>query len=180
MEEPERVARDCLSALSRRDLEAARTHLADHLRAKVARRVGATGLEPVADGVWRVRGGIPVRARNVYLLADDGGVTAFEIADTVGADVAGSTVVDIPGHAPGMIALVRDGLALTGDGFYVVDEATGRPRPPHLPHSAFNRDDAQARESLLRLAGLDLTVAWPRHGAPLRGDVRRELERAAA
>jgi hydroxyacylglutathione hydrolase len=107
----------------------------------------------------------------------DGG--PVEIAGTVGDEVAGFRVVEIPGHAPGMIALVRDGLALTGDGFYVVDEATGRARPPHVPQSAFNRDDAQARDSLRRLAALDLTAAWPGHGEPLRGDVGRELARAA-
>ena len=34
--------------------------------------------EPVADGVWRVRGGVP-RAMNVYLIEDDGGgVTVFD------------------------------------------------------------------------------------------------------
>ena len=45
-------------------------------RAKVSRRAGA-GLVTVADGVWLLRGGLP-RVMNVYLLADDGGVTAFD------------------------------------------------------------------------------------------------------
>lgn len=34
--------------------------------------------EPVADGVWVVRGGFPKKVMNVYLLADDGGVTVFD------------------------------------------------------------------------------------------------------
>jgi glyoxylase-like metal-dependent hydrolase (beta-lactamase superfamily II)/ketosteroid isomerase-like protein len=236
---------------------------------KVARRAGAAPLEPVADGVWRLRGGLPVRAMNVYLLKDGGGVTAFDagvrqmagaiagaaaslgglrrvllshahpghrgaaarlgvpvichpdarpeaetdggrsyfdfakapiparwtlpvaldrwdagpvrIAGTVaeGDQVAGFRVVDISGHAPGQIALVRDRdrLALTADAFYVIDIGTGRPRPPHLP--VLNQDDERARASLRRLAALDLAAAWPGHGQPLRGDVRGALERAA-
>ena len=35
------------------------------------------GLEPVADGVWLLRGGVP-RRMNVYLIEDDGGVTLFD------------------------------------------------------------------------------------------------------
>ena len=35
-------------------------------------------VEPVADGVWVVRGGFPRPLMNVYLLADDGGVTVFD------------------------------------------------------------------------------------------------------
>jgi len=34
--------------------------------------------EPVADGVWLVRGGLPVRNMNVYLLEDEGGLTVFD------------------------------------------------------------------------------------------------------
>lgn len=39
--------------------------------------------EPVADGVWIVRGGFPVKTMNIYLIEDDGGVTVFDagIAD---------------------------------------------------------------------------------------------------
>lgn len=38
------------------------------------------GSEPerIAEGVWVVRGGFPLRAMNVYLLADGGGVTVFD------------------------------------------------------------------------------------------------------
>ena len=43
-----------------------------------ARRLAGTSAEPVADGVWRVRGGVP-RRMNVYLIADaGGGVTVFD------------------------------------------------------------------------------------------------------
>jgi hydroxyacylglutathione hydrolase len=47
-------------------------------RTRGARRLAGTGAEPVADGVWRVRGGVP-RRMNVYLIADaGGGVTVFD------------------------------------------------------------------------------------------------------
>jgi hydroxyacylglutathione hydrolase len=38
----------------------------------------APTLEPIARGVWLMRGGIPKRTMNVYLLEDDGGVTLFD------------------------------------------------------------------------------------------------------
>jgi glyoxylase-like metal-dependent hydrolase (beta-lactamase superfamily II)/ketosteroid isomerase-like protein len=47
-------------------------------RTRAARKLAGTAAEPVADGVWRVRGGVP-RAMNVYLIEDDGGgVTLFD------------------------------------------------------------------------------------------------------
>ncbi len=35
-------------------------------------------LEPIARGVWLMRGGLPKRTMNVYLLVDGGGVTMFD------------------------------------------------------------------------------------------------------
>ena len=47
-------------------------------RTRAARRLAGTAAEPVADGVWLVRGGVP-REMNVYLIEDDGGgVTVFD------------------------------------------------------------------------------------------------------
>lgn len=98
-----------------------------------------------------------------------------------GDDVAGFEVVHLPGHAPGLIILWRraDRLALTGDAFYTLDLQTSLEATPRLPHRAFNWDTDLARESLLRLAALDLRAAWPAHADPVHGDVRRALERAA-
>ena len=243
-------------------------------RTRLARRAAAErDLEPVADGVWLLRGGVP-RRMNVYLIEDEGGgVTLFDAgiaamtgavaraaaalgginrvvlghadadhrgtapglaapvlchpadraaAETDGAlrdyhrldrlgiparyvyarlmafwdggavqvsgtveegdDVSGFRVVHLPGHAPGLIGLFRehDGLALTSDAFYVVAPETGRPQPPAPPHPAFNQDTEQARDSLRKLAALDPSAAWPGHLDPLAGDVRAQLERAAA
>jgi hydroxyacylglutathione hydrolase len=47
-------------------------------RRKVSRMPGSPTIEPVADGVWLVRGGLP-RTMNVYLLEEPGGgVTVFD------------------------------------------------------------------------------------------------------
>jgi hydroxyacylglutathione hydrolase len=49
-------------------------------RTKIGRGRHAVTLEPVADGVWLVRGGFPKRVMNAYLIEDDGGVTMFDAA----------------------------------------------------------------------------------------------------
>ncbi|HEY8583340.1 MAG TPA: ester cyclase [Capillimicrobium sp.] len=232
--------------------------------------------EPVADGVWVVRGGFPSKTMNVYLLEGEGGVTVFDggiaamtravgaigarmggierivlghahadhrgiapgmreqlgvpvlchpadqadaegdgglhymdlsklnpvgkrafphllrhwdggpvtIDGTVeeGDEVAGFRVVHLPGHAPGLIGLWResDRLALVSDCFYTLDPQTGRHGHPRVPHAAFNLDTEQARASIRKLAALEPATAWAGHADPLTGDVRSQLEQAAA
>ena len=112
---------------------------------------------------------------------DGGPVT---IAETLkeGDEVAGFTVVHLPGHAPGMIGLWResDRLALVSDCFYTLDPQTGLKGRPRVPHAAFNEDTEQARASILKLAAMEPAAAWPGHANPLTGDVRSQLELAAA
>jgi glyoxylase-like metal-dependent hydrolase (beta-lactamase superfamily II)/ketosteroid isomerase-like protein len=230
-------------------------------------------LQRVADGVWVLRGGYPLRAMNVFLIEEPGGgVTVFDtgisamaaplkeagdrlggvnrvilghghsdhrgsakalgapvfchpaevadaegdggahymdlrklttpsrwvmttlvraydgppptIAGTVqeGDEVAGFTVVDLPGHAPGLIGLWRaeDRLALVSDCFYVTDmEAFGKPAAPQIPHRATTLDYELARRSIRKLAALEPVAAWPGHLGPVTGDVRAVLEEAA-
>jgi glyoxylase-like metal-dependent hydrolase (beta-lactamase superfamily II) len=237
----------------------------------VARRLA---LEPVAPGVWLLRGGF-TREMNVYLLEDDGGVVVFDtgekgmapaiaaaaermgglrrvvlghadtdhrgsapalsrlapvvchpdavaeaqgsggrsywqpgrlpvairgfhgilhrfvwdggpvrISDTVreGDTVAGFTVIDLAGHAPGQIGLwrERDRVALVSDTVYLTS-MTGRPSAAHVPQEAYNLDTARARASIRRLAALDPRIVGVGHRGPMEGPgVRAELERAAA
>jgi steroid delta-isomerase-like uncharacterized protein len=47
-------------------------------RTRLARRVGSGEPEPVADGVWLVRGGFPMKTMNVYLIRDGDGVMLFD------------------------------------------------------------------------------------------------------
>jgi len=240
--------------------------------ARLRRRIAGDEPEAIADGVWIVRGGFPMRTMNCYLIRDGAGVCVFDagihsmapaiaaagarlggitrvvlghahpdhrgaaaaldapvychpadradaegdggmhyfdlrrldwhgrlamprllpmwdggpvaIAGTVeeGDPVAGFRVIELPGHSPGMIGLWRahDRLALTSDCFYVLDPQTGRKGAPRLPHPAFNYDTEQARASLRRLAAMEPDVAWPGHADALTGDVRAQLEQAAA
>ena len=111
----------------------------------------------------------------------DGGPVPIAGGVDEGDDVSGFTVVHIPGHAPGLIALFRerDRVALTSDCFYTLDIQTLRPAPPQLPHPGFNLDTEQARASLRKLATLAPSAAWPGHAEPVTGDVRAQLEHAA-
>ena len=90
-------------------------------RTRVARSLAGSGAEPVAEGVWRVRGGVP-REMNVYLIEDDGGgVTVFDagVKSMTGAIAAAASAlgginrvvlghahVDHRGAAPGLGAPV--------------------------------------------------------------------------
>ncbi len=116
----------------------------------------------------------------MHRYAWDGG--PVEIAGTVaeGDEIAGFTVVEIPGHAPGQIALWResDRLALSSDCFYTLD-MWGRDSEAHLPLPIYNFDTEQARASMRKLAALEPAAAWPGHAKPVTGDVRAQLERAA-
>jgi glyoxylase-like metal-dependent hydrolase (beta-lactamase superfamily II) len=247
--------------------------MSTRVRPRLARLI-ASGPEPIADGVWVVRGGLPSRTMNVYLVREpgggvllfdagisamtgavaraaaglggltrivlghghpdhrgvapglgdvpvlchpdevtdaegDGGRSYFDlsqlephgrvllgamlgvwdggpvsIAATVseGDDVAGFEVVHLPGHAPGLIGLWRasDRLALVSDCFYTLDPQTGLHGHPRVPHRAFNWDTEIARASIRKLAALEPATAWAGHADPLTGDVRGQLERAAA
>ena len=48
-------------------------------RRRITSGVASPTVEPIADGVWRIRGGgPPKRTMNVYLLADGDGLTAYD------------------------------------------------------------------------------------------------------
>jgi steroid delta-isomerase-like uncharacterized protein len=111
----------------------------------------------------------------------DGG--ALKIAGTVveGDEVAGFRVIELPGHAPGLIGLFRerDRLALVSDCFYTLDPQTGIKGAPRVPHSAFNLSTEQAAESIRKLAALQPSAAWPGHAEAVTGDVAEQLQLAA-
>lgn len=112
----------------------------------------------------------------------DGGPVHIERTVKEGDQVAGFDVVHFPGHAPGMIGLwrERDRFALASDTFYTIDPTTGEDGAPRIPHPGLNQDRRQAAESLRKLAALEPAVAWGGHGQPVTGDVRAQLETAAA
>jgi glyoxylase-like metal-dependent hydrolase (beta-lactamase superfamily II)/predicted ester cyclase len=112
----------------------------------------------------------------------DGG--AVRIAGTVqeGDEIAGFRVIELPGHAPGLIGLFRDSdkLALVSDCFYTLDPQTGIKGAARVPHHGFNVDTEQARQSIRKLAAMEPSVAWAGHADPVSGNVREQLERAAS
>jgi len=128
--------------------------------------------------------GMPFPHRQAHLLlhryAWDGGPVKVEGTVKEGDEIAGFKVVDLPGHAPGMIGLWResDRLALSSDTFYTLD-FWGRDCAPRVPTAIYNYDTEQARASLRKLAALEPAAAWPGHAKPVTGDVRSQLERAA-
>lgn len=111
-----------LGALPPRDSGAERRLTAlTNMRTRLARRFAAGDPEPIADGVWVVRGGFPRRVMNVYFLRDGDGVVMFDAGvksmtpalAQVGAQLGGITRVvlghghpDHRGAAPGVGAPV--------------------------------------------------------------------------
>ena len=79
----------------------------------------------------------------------DGGPVKVEGTVSEGDDIAGFKVVDLPGHAPGLIGLWResDRLALSSDTFYTLEPADRAEGRAARPAPAFNQDTEQgARE----------------------------------
>jgi steroid delta-isomerase-like uncharacterized protein len=126
---------------------------------------------------WYAR---PVMPRLLRLW--DGGPVKVEGTVSEGDDVAGFKVVELPGHAPGLIGLWRedDRLALVSDTFYTLNPQTGQKGAPRVPHPAFNWNTDTARVSIRKLAEMEPASAWPGHADPLTGDVRGQLEQALA
>ena len=141
---------------------------------------GSGGFRYWPDGL----AGLPTPMRQMHRLmhryAWDGGPVKISGTVTEGDDIAGFSVIELPGHAPGQIGLWResDRLALSSDCFYTID-MWGRSGEPRLPGAIYNFDTEQARASIRKLAALEPAAAWPGHAKPLTGDVRSQLERAA-
>jgi glyoxylase-like metal-dependent hydrolase (beta-lactamase superfamily II) len=89
-----------------------------------------------------------------------------EDGDTV---AGGGTVLHIPGHTPGSLALHVPDLKVvfTGD---TVASFEGRVIP-----GVFNVDRAEMMRSIRRLAALDVDVACFGHGAPAIGEAGRQI-----
>ena len=103
-------------------------------------------LMAVLGRLFRIRHVVP------DLLLEDGDV------------VGGLTVIHVPGHTAGSIALVRDdGVAFSGDA--LLSNNAGQVRPPR-PRLAL--DPAQAQASAERIMALPIKLLCTGHGAPVR------------
>jgi len=90
-----------------------------------------------------------------------------------GDEVAGFSVLEVPGHSPGHLAFYRefDGALVLGDVLNNMNVATGIPGL-HEPPAVFTPDPARNRESARRLADLSPRLVCFGHGAPLRDPQR--------
>jgi hydroxyacylglutathione hydrolase len=128
--------------------------------------------------------GIPQGAKQIqkalHRYAWDGGPVKIEGTVSEGDDVSGFRVVDLPGHAPGLIGLWResDRLALVSDCFYTLD-MWGRNCAASVPADTYNYDTEEARASIRKLAEMEPAAAWAGHAKPVTGDVRGQLLKAA-
>jgi hydroxyacylglutathione hydrolase len=86
-----------------------------------------------------------------------------------GDEVAGFTVLDVPGHSPGHVAYWReaDRTLICGDVLFNLSVPTLRPGLRE-PYAALTADPARNRESARRLAGLRPELVLFGHGPPLR------------
>jgi len=112
----------------------------------------------------------------------DGGAVRITGTLQEGDWVADFQVVELPGHAPGLIGLFReaDRLALVSDCIYTLDPQTGIKGAPRVPHPAFDADVEQARVSIRKLAELEPSTVWAGHAESVTGDVRAQLQRVAS
>jgi hydroxyacylglutathione hydrolase len=86
-----------------------------------------------------------------------------------GDQVAGFTVLDVPGHSAGHVAYWResDRVLVLGDVLNSMNVNTGR-RGLYEPKAYFTPDPARNRLSIRRLAALEPALACFGHGPPLR------------
>jgi glyoxylase-like metal-dependent hydrolase (beta-lactamase superfamily II) len=117
---------------------------------------------------------LPVRIEH-RLIAGPG----HPVSDTLkeGDHVAGFSVLEVPGHAPGHLAFWReqDRVLLLGDVVYGLRVPSGR-AGLQLPPNSFTPNPHQNLESARRLAALEPAVVCFGHGPPLyEGDRFREF-----
>jgi hydroxyacylglutathione hydrolase len=142
------------------------------------------------SGGWRYwpadLAGLPPGSKQVQKVLHryvwDGGPVqiAGTVSEAEGDEIAGFRVIDLPGHAPGLIGLWResDRLALVSDLVYTLD-MFGRSCPAKLPEATYDYDIEQARASVRKLAEMEPAIVWAGHAKPVTGDVRGQLLEAA-
>jgi glyoxylase-like metal-dependent hydrolase (beta-lactamase superfamily II) len=111
----------------------------------------------------------------------DGGPVTIAGTLREGDAVAGFEVLELPGHAPGLIGLWRasDRVALVSDCVYATS-MWGRSTDPHVPLDAYNLDTERARASMRKLAALEPELVGVGHAGPLTGPgLRSRLERGS-
>jgi glyoxylase-like metal-dependent hydrolase (beta-lactamase superfamily II) len=108
---------------------------------------------------------LPVRIEH-WLIAGPGHPVSGTLKE--GDSVAGFSVLEVPGHAPGHLAFWReeDRVLVLGDVVYGLRVPSGR-AGLQLPPNAFTPDPHQNLDSARRLAALEPAVICFGHGPPL-------------
>jgi glyoxylase-like metal-dependent hydrolase (beta-lactamase superfamily II) len=90
--------------------------------------------------------------------------------------VAGLTVIHIPGHTPGSIALLdkKNGVLFSGDTVRFNGTYVEGPPPQFTP------DPEAARRSIKKLSALEFDVMLAGHGVPLKGGAAGKVREFAA
>jgi hydroxyacylglutathione hydrolase len=113
----------------------------------------------------------------------DGGPVKVHETVAEGDRIDGFEVRHLPGHAPGLIGLWRqsDRLAIVSDAVFVFDpfSMTAAPGDVRLPPAPVRPSDADARESMRKVAALEPASVWLGHYGPLTSEIPAQLERAA-
>ena len=111
---------------------------------------------PLLEGDWR---DASVPSRVVRRLMRPPPTVSVDRWVSDGGRVAGLEVVATPGHTPGHIALLRQGVLICGDAFITGEH-------PRESTRWFTTDRDLARRSIERLAGLRPELALSAHGPP--------------
>jgi glyoxylase-like metal-dependent hydrolase (beta-lactamase superfamily II) len=98
-----------------------------------------------------------------------------------GDEVAGFTVIELPGHTPGQIGLWResDRTVLCADTMRSMNLLTGLPQLGEMPE-IFTVDLAESRRSIRKLAALEANTVCFGHGRPLRKSAADKINDFAA
>jgi hydroxyacylglutathione hydrolase len=96
-------------------------------------------------------------------------------------EVAGFTVIDFPGHTPGMVGLWResDRTVICADVMRSMNLVTGLPQLGEMPR-LFTCDVHEARRSIRKLAALQANTVCFGHGRPLTKDAADKINDFAA
>jgi glyoxylase-like metal-dependent hydrolase (beta-lactamase superfamily II) len=123
--------------------------------------VGARDVAAVEKGKMVAKGGRMVPAAKAHPVAK---------ALAEGDEVAGFTVLDVPGHSPGHVAYWResDGVLVCGDVLWGYNPFTMRGGPME-PYPFVSPDHVENRRSARKLAALDPRLVCFGHGKPLDG-----------
>jgi hydroxyacylglutathione hydrolase len=138
----------------------------DHVgsAAELKRLTGAKVAVHPFDATIVAGGDLPPKGRRVMGLIVRLLRVRAVVADLLlagGSEIGGFRVIDVPGHTAGSIALVKDGIAFTGDALRGNRHGAVLPPDPSL-----SLDPEQAMASAARLRGFPLRLVLPGHGLP--------------